>query len=211
MVGPIESITVGVRDLDAALAAFRQAVERLGVVADGNASVGLLGAWKRPVHETVRLVELAAPATARARIRLAHFENDIEEAGDLAVQITHEAAVVACIAVANLPKSQRFYVDGLGWQMQDEMRVVDPAGAILKLTQARTDELPPARTPGHTGVNLITCESGDLEAVLERLTALGIEPATRPTHVGLPNGRPGRVMLVHGPVGELFELIEPGA
>jgi catechol 2,3-dioxygenase-like lactoylglutathione lyase family enzyme len=91
----IESVTVGVSNLESSLKFFR---DRLGmsVVNDTRASVGLVAAWRRPVHESVRLVDLASagalvspaaggkrakevPASAKTlppgRIRLAVYED----------------------------------------------------------------------------------------------------------------------------------------
>jgi catechol 2,3-dioxygenase-like lactoylglutathione lyase family enzyme len=71
MISAIESVTLGVRDLEAALALFR---DRMGyqVELDVRASVSLLSAWKLPVHEDVRLVSLSAEGHPWGRIRLAH-------------------------------------------------------------------------------------------------------------------------------------------
>ena len=72
MVSAIESITVGVRDLDRALALFR---DTLGyrVEFDLRASVSLLAAWQLPVHADLRLVTLSADGHAAGRLRLAHW------------------------------------------------------------------------------------------------------------------------------------------
>lgn len=72
MISGIESITVGVHDIDAALGLFR---DRMGyrVEHDVRASVSLLGAWKLPVHEDVRLVTLSCDGYPCGRIRLAAF------------------------------------------------------------------------------------------------------------------------------------------
>jgi len=72
MVSAIESVTVGVSDLEAALRLFR---DRMGyrIELDVRASVNLLAAWKLPVHEDVRLVTLSADGHAAGRIRLARF------------------------------------------------------------------------------------------------------------------------------------------
>jgi catechol 2,3-dioxygenase-like lactoylglutathione lyase family enzyme len=72
MMTAIESATVGVRDLDGALALFR---DTLGyrVELDLRASVNLLAAWKLPVHEDVRLVTLSCDGHPWGRLRLAHW------------------------------------------------------------------------------------------------------------------------------------------
>jgi catechol 2,3-dioxygenase-like lactoylglutathione lyase family enzyme len=72
MISAIESITVGVRDVDAALAVFRDHMQ-YRVEFDVRASVSLLSAWKLPVHEDVRLVTLSAEGHGAGRIRLAGF------------------------------------------------------------------------------------------------------------------------------------------
>ena len=70
MISAIESVTVGVRDLGAALALLR---DRMGfqVELDVCASVSLLSVWKLPVHEDVRLVTLSADGHPWGRVRLA--------------------------------------------------------------------------------------------------------------------------------------------
>ncbi|MGH8310557.1 MAG: hypothetical protein ACRETX_12295, partial [Steroidobacteraceae bacterium] len=68
--------------------------------------------------------------------------------------------------------------------------------------------LPHPASPGRLGINLCTCRCEDLDEIEARLAAIQIEAVTRPTHVGLPIARPGRVMLVRGPADELFELVE---
>lgn len=72
MMTAIESVTVGVRDLDAALGLFR---DTLGyrVELDVRASVNLLAAWQLPVHEDVRLVTLSCDGHPWGRVRLARW------------------------------------------------------------------------------------------------------------------------------------------
>ena len=82
MVSAIESVTVGVTDIDAALAVFRD-VMGYRVELDARASVSLLAAWKLPVHEDVRLVTLSADGHGVGRIRLAQFP----PAGGLATRV----------------------------------------------------------------------------------------------------------------------------
>lgn len=72
MVSAIESVTVGVRDMEAALAVF-QGTMGYRVELDVRASVSLLAAWRLPVHEDVRLVTLSADGYPWGRIRLAGF------------------------------------------------------------------------------------------------------------------------------------------
>jgi catechol 2,3-dioxygenase-like lactoylglutathione lyase family enzyme len=73
MVSGLESITVGVRDLPAALRVFRDALG-LRIESDRRASVSLLSAWRFPVHADVRLVELSCDGHGFGRVRLAQFE-----------------------------------------------------------------------------------------------------------------------------------------
>jgi len=73
MVSGLESVTVGVSDLDAALKVFRDTMG-LRVESDTQASVSLLGAWRLPVHSDVRLVELSAAGYPFGRVRLARFD-----------------------------------------------------------------------------------------------------------------------------------------
>jgi catechol 2,3-dioxygenase-like lactoylglutathione lyase family enzyme len=73
MVSVLESITVGVRHIDAALGVFRDALG-LRVESDRRASVSLLSAWHYPVHADVRLVELSGDGHGFGRVRLAQFD-----------------------------------------------------------------------------------------------------------------------------------------
>lgn len=258
MVSAIESVTVGVDDLDAALTLLRHRFQ-LTVVRDTRASVGLLAAWRRPVHESVRLVELGTPGRASGYVRLAQFEGEIRrdvpeaqlvvgpralgvnaEGKDLlltaagGLPIVPMAAPVATLSVVtdDIAASERFYTEALGWHRVDAL----PRGAARLFGQARgvssrmsgfsasgagdTDvvvghfpdrdvaRLPHPGSPGRLGINLCTCRCDDLDEIEARLAAIQIEPVTRPTHVGLPIGLPGRIMLVRGAADELFELVE---
>jgi catechol 2,3-dioxygenase-like lactoylglutathione lyase family enzyme len=233
MVSGIESVTVGVQDLDAAISHYRDRL-RLTVLQDSCASVGLLAAWRRPVHESVRLIELGAPQHALARVRLAQFECDVH--GDvskdaLLVGPRALAAPVATVVIltADSAASARFYVEGFGWRVSEilpsdtqrffgagPVRLAGVSAAdnpqvdvlLGQLVDEDVSRPSDASLPGRLGINLCTCRCGDLDAVEQRLAAIGIEPVTPPAHVGLPMGRPGRVMLVRGPADELFELVE---
>lgn len=72
MISAIETITIGVRDIDVALAFYRG---RLGyrIECDVRASVSLLAAWKLPVYADLRLVTLSCDGYAFGRLRLAAF------------------------------------------------------------------------------------------------------------------------------------------
>jgi catechol 2,3-dioxygenase-like lactoylglutathione lyase family enzyme len=233
MVSAIESVTVGVQDLDAATARYRDDL-RLMVLRDSCASVGLLAAWRRPVHESVRLVELGAPEYAFGRVRLAQFECDVDSDVSKGAPVLGPQALAAPVATLailtrNFEASERFYVEGFGWRavgappngLQRFFGTgVAPLAAfsapenphidiLLGQFEDRNVQCPAnGSLPGRIGINLCTCRCEDLDAVEQRLAALGIEPVTRPAHVGLPTGQPGRVMLVRGPADELFELIE---
>jgi catechol 2,3-dioxygenase-like lactoylglutathione lyase family enzyme len=74
MISAIESVTVGVRDMDAALSVFRDRMQ-YRVELDVRASVSLLSVWRLPVHEDVRLVTLSADGHGVGRIRLAQFSD----------------------------------------------------------------------------------------------------------------------------------------
>jgi catechol 2,3-dioxygenase-like lactoylglutathione lyase family enzyme len=220
-VSPIESATAGVRDMAAAVAFCR---ERLGleVVSDARASVGLLGGWKRPVHETLRLVELAQPGRA-PRLRLAEYETPSTRADTrsslraFVLPVTRDESVQgpdgltialrrssrSCVVVAapDLDAATRFHTVVLGWTS------LEAAG--VELVEGTSDDA--VLAPGHLGLTHLTCACDDLDDVLTRIEAMSLEPVTRPTHVGLPGGRPGRVMLVRAPGGTLYELYEIAA
>lgn len=89
MISAIESFTIGVRSIDAALGVFR---DRMGyrVDLDVRASVNLLAAWKLPVHEDVRLVTLSADGHPAGRIRLAQFP----DTGGVGTRLDHGPAAV---------------------------------------------------------------------------------------------------------------------
>ncbi len=70
MISGIESVTLGVRDLSAALRLFRD-VCGLRVESDTRASVSLLSVWGLPPYADVRLVELSCDGYAFGRVRLA--------------------------------------------------------------------------------------------------------------------------------------------
>ena len=74
MIHAIEFVTVTVDDLPSSL---RLLAEQCGlrVVSDARASVGHLSAWRHPVHESVRLVELASDGQPVGRVRLACVED----------------------------------------------------------------------------------------------------------------------------------------
>jgi hypothetical protein len=220
-VRPLESITAGVRDMAAAVGFFR---DRLGleVVSDARASVGLLGAWKRPVHETVRLVELALPKHS-SRLRLAEYETPVtgvsSKAGPptvviaaprdetlqgpegIAIALRRTPRVSVVLAANDLELASRFHTEALGWKSLEQ-------GGV-ELVEAPAD--PAALAPGHLGLTHVTCECDDLDDVLTRIEAMSLELLTHPTHVGLPGGRPGRVMLVRAPGNTLYELYEIAA
>jgi hypothetical protein len=221
-VSPIESATAGVRDMAAAVAFCRDRL-RLEVVSDARASVGLLGAWKRPVHETLRLVELALPGGRAPRLRLAEYENpmprpeaatglrafvvpaarDESLAGPdgIAIALHRVPRASVVLAADDLDAATRFHTDVLGWTSLE-------AGGV-ELVEGPRDEAMPG--PGHLGLTHLTCACDDLDEVLTRIEAMSLEPVTRPSHVGLPGGRPGRVMLVRAPGGALYELYEIAA
>lgn len=72
MISGIECVTLGVRDLDGALALFRD-VFGWKVESDTRASVSLLSVWGLRPYEDVRLVELSCDGYAFGRVRLAQF------------------------------------------------------------------------------------------------------------------------------------------
>lgn len=72
MISGIECVTLGVRDLAAALALFRD-VFGWKVESDTRASVSLLSVWGLRPYEDVRLVELSCDGYAFGRVRLAEF------------------------------------------------------------------------------------------------------------------------------------------
>jgi predicted enzyme related to lactoylglutathione lyase len=220
-VSPIESVTAGVSDMAAAVA-FCCDRWRFEVVSDARASVGLLGAWKHPVHETLRLVELAVPGHA-AHLRLAEYENcisrpqvtigprafilpgardeSVQGPDGIAIALRRAPRMRVVLAAEDLDAATRFHTEALGWATVE-------AGGV-ELVEGRHDEA--ALAPGHLGFTHLTCSCDDLDDVLTRIEAMSLEPLTRPTHVGLPGGRPGRVMLVRAPGCALYELYEIAA
>lgn len=233
MVGGIESVTVGVRDLEAAVAEFRDRL-RAPVLRDTCASVGLLAAWQRPVHESVRLVELGRAGEPHGRVRLASFEAPVSEpaAEPLCVgPLAFGGVATLTVLAEDLEAGAKFYMQGFGWRNtepgRDAARAFGPgpvrvrafaaeaSGAIDVLLGHHSDRSVPRSPrlsmPGRIGINFCTAWCEDLDAVRAGLAAIGVEPVMPPTHVGLPIGTPGRVMLVRGPSDELFELVDRNA
>jgi catechol 2,3-dioxygenase-like lactoylglutathione lyase family enzyme len=296
MAHAFESVTLAVHDLGSAMQLF---CDQLGltVVHDARASVGLLSAWHRPVHESVRLIELAKDSQSIGRVRLAHYEDvpspqpahdpgrdrasgrgvtaagptmlDFRDSGQALRSVAASGAVqwleghtpvalpgeaqaragtsllsigalgTVWILVSDWERAASFYREILGFVCREHAELtVDvtspwseaigahgrssvrvaaffaPAtplgGAVLvDAGGAGAGGVSRTRDPGMPGINFLTCRCDDLDGVLDRLPGLEIEPVTRPSHVGLPNGRPARVMLVRGPSEELYELVEP--
>jgi hypothetical protein len=199
-VSPIESVTAGVRDLAAAVAFCRDGL-RLEVVSDARASVGLLGAWKRPVHETLRLVELARPDHA-PRLRLAEYETPVTGPTAILGLRAFDASRASVVLTAeDLDAAAHFHTEALGWSSL-------AAGGVELVARKHDDAL---LAPAHLAFTHLTCSCDDLDEVLTRVEAMSLEPLTRPTHVGLPGGRPGRVMLIRAPGCVLYELYEIAA
>jgi catechol 2,3-dioxygenase-like lactoylglutathione lyase family enzyme len=272
----IESVTLGVCNVESALKFFRDEMG-LRVVNDTRASVGLLGAWRRPVHESVRLVDLVRSgpkASLGGRIRLALFEDcaqtppsqggesalrppnqgpwalDLRAAGN-----TNPPALIAgpdglpilsstqadpsapalsgiWIASSDLAASTRFYAEALGLSSSNESdtSALIPSATITQRVSYHSADAhrakiiaahfapggasaaaarhQPAMSVGQVGFNLITVRCDDLDELEKRLERLAIAPLTQPTHVGMPSGYPGRVMIAPGPNGELFEFDE---
>jgi catechol 2,3-dioxygenase-like lactoylglutathione lyase family enzyme len=271
-----ESVTVGVSSLESSVNFCR---DRLGlrVIYDTRASVGLLSAWRRPVHDSVRLVEMGSASGKHARIRLACYEDSRLAPGTVSSQrdlnppvngpwaVEFRSATKPGTAAANrlsvlpgpdaLPflapasapeastsalefnavwigsadvrTSAPFYEQVLGFKSDGGAQQVP---SPLNVTQLFTYRAPKSQgsqfviahfsdtdvgsrrstsmAVGQIGFNLFSFRCEDLDELAKRVDAIGVEPVTRPTHVGLPFGYPGRVMIVPGPNGELFEFDE---
>ena len=275
MVGPIESVTVAVSDLER----HRQLLqERFGLttVSDGHASVGLLSAWRYPVHESVRLMELAHDAQPHGRVRLSLFEDaqpgtsaaqtptdePFPNAGpraldfradvtdwetrciqsiDFPLLITNKtqrrgALSLIWVLSADIELAERFYIEALGYRLEQatDMSVGKDSPCFEDLGFGRGTNLHLARLRSGTatsggvlligsperrwsagtsplgarGVNLLTCRCDDLDDLIGLLSPFEIQPVAAPSHVGLPDGRPARVMVARGPSNETFEFIE---
>lgn len=148
------------------------------------------------------------------------------------------SAVCASVVTADVEASRRFYAEILGLSAVKADRPEDvPPEQFVRLAGARkgaraqvlavggseasgtrvllasfpgehSPSLAHPMQPGQLGMTLLTCRCESLDAIEERLRTLGIEPVKPSTHVGLPVGRPGRVMLVRGPAEELVELYD---
>jgi catechol 2,3-dioxygenase-like lactoylglutathione lyase family enzyme len=134
-----------------------------------------------------------------------------------------------CVSSSNLTASTRFYTEALGLQSFDDPRLAarlpansasqavafgskDNANPQIVVTSfdppQSAQQLPTSMAVGQLGFNLINMRCDDLDELQKRIDALGIKPITEPAHVGMPFGYPGRVMIVAGPNGELFEFDE---
>lgn len=281
MVGPIESVTIAVPAMDPARRLLRDEHGLTEVIA-GRASVGLLSAWRYPVHESVRLLELAYSGAPYGRVRLALYEDALPDeaqrdsgeqggtapwAGPRALDFRTGTTTLAGPVVQNVPefppiisgarggtarvmgpvgsiwivtaeevRAGQFYTHALGYQVskESEITVEDSAscwqalglaeGSRLQLTLVGCrsesagrillvrllDGAPRRRPPrlGARGINLLTCRCEDLDELIARLKAFEIEPVAAPAHVGMPDGRPARVMVAYGPSGEALEFVE---
>jgi catechol 2,3-dioxygenase-like lactoylglutathione lyase family enzyme len=78
MISGVECVTLGVRDLDAALQLFRDTCG-FTVESDSRASVSLLSVWGLAPYEDVRLVELSCDGYAFGRVRLARFPEPVAQ------------------------------------------------------------------------------------------------------------------------------------
>jgi catechol 2,3-dioxygenase-like lactoylglutathione lyase family enzyme len=85
-----------------------------------------------------------------------------------------------------------------------------PSGKVLGVHfhERTTRELANPMRPGNVGINLFSTRCAHLEALRERLQAIGLAGHLPILHVALGDGMPARVMLMRGPNGELFEFIE---
>jgi hypothetical protein len=281
MVSAIESVMVRVEALDAGVALLRDEL-RLTVRSDGRASVGLLAAWRYPVHESVRLVELSSAASELGSVRLARFEDPVwsgiaarrvpaadaprgavtgprlidfrpgapsaaadgARLGSLELPLVAPAAAASAavawtwIGTADLELGRRFYTEALRYEVVPmagadgatcpatlapflgvtpeaplrlaAFRAPEATSGGVILFQCSEGEPSPAGSGrvGQPGINLLSCHCEDLDELITSLSRLGIEPLAAPSHVGLPRGGPGRVMVVRGPQQELIELTE---
>ena len=73
MIGAMQSALVGVRNMERALALFRD-VLKLTVEHDGPASASLIAAWGLPAGSAARVVELSHEGYPIGRLRLAQFD-----------------------------------------------------------------------------------------------------------------------------------------
>ncbi len=73
MASAMQSVTVGVSDMEKALALFRDAMD-LQVESDVAASPDLCAAWQLPPESTARLVEVSCAGYPMGRLRLAAFD-----------------------------------------------------------------------------------------------------------------------------------------
>lgn len=133
------------------------------------------------------------------------------------------------ISTSHFAASTRFYTEALGLQSVNDPTLaahltntkVSECVAFsskefpqFKLVLASFDtptleqQIATSMAVGQLGFNLISMRCDDLDELQKRIEALGIEPVTEPAHVGMPFGYPGRVMIVAGPNGELFEFDE---
>jgi len=119
MISAIESVTVGVRDMDAALSVFRDRMQ-YRVELDVRASVSLLSVWRLPVHEDVRLVTLSADGHGVGRIRLAQFP----DTGGVATRLDYGQGAPDLATDAG-PKALDIYT---GAPIQEAIRVLEDVG-----------------------------------------------------------------------------------
>ncbi len=128
MISGIESVTLGVRNLGAALHLFRD-VCGLKVESDTRASVSLLSVWGLAPYADVRLVELSCDGYAFGRIRLA----EVADPAARATRLDHgRDAADAATDVG--PKALDFYVAP---PLQNAIAVLTAAGCPLRAGPVR--------------------------------------------------------------------------
>lgn len=109
----------------------------------------------------------------------------------------------AACQIAGVPPGTRMQVAVVRDRQQSSGRIL-----LVRFLDGPQRLLRHPMSPGQLGFNLFSLRCADLDALETRLRALDAEITTRPTHVGLGDGVPARVMLVRGPNRELLEFIE---
>jgi hypothetical protein len=126
MIAAIESVTLAIDELGASLRQFQETLG-LSITNEARASVALLSAWRYPVHESVRLVELGDPALPNGRLRLARFEDARPERG--ALSAAESATPTGLVAIDFRPGSS--YVGGrLAWTAERVALLVTPRSPL---------------------------------------------------------------------------------
>ncbi|MFL8937362.1 VOC family protein [Rossellomorea oryzaecorticis] len=111
------------------------------------------------------------------------------------------------INVSSLERSKQFYQTHFGFKEEFTAVIGSEEIVLLKRDEERLELIQDGDSALSQSMVHFAWETADLEAEIERLSRLGLEPVEGP--VQLDNG--WRAVFYKGPDGELIELINAGS